>query len=94
MKTASPETLDLAPKDLPLKTGPSYAAASAPIAMMYGLKLTLMVNVALSCEIGVALAGDFGIWRGVFWTVARKRACTAGLVSRLAAVNGSSAAGR
>lgn len=25
MKTASPETLDLAPNDLPWKTGPSYA---------------------------------------------------------------------
>ena len=36
---------------------------------------TLIVNVALSCEIGVALDGLAGIWRGVFFsTVAKLRA--------------------
>lgn len=75
VKTASPEMLDFAPKDLPLKTGPSYAHIS--LLSWYGCRMrTLMVKVALSWEIGVALVlGGVGCTRGVLpSTVAKGRA--------------------
>lgn len=73
MNTASPDTFDFAPKDFPLKTGPSYELCKNWSAERGGL-CTLMVKVALSCETGVALGRMAGIWRGVFpSTVARKR---------------------
>ena len=82
MKTASPEMFDLAPKDLPWKTGPSYIPMvsiaiihqSLTVKWEEGPMRTLMVKVALSCEIGVALILETGIWRSVLcWTVARNR---------------------
>lgn len=54
VKTASPEMLVLAPKDRPLKIGPSLEMLERLCGHVQ--KPTLMVNVALSWETGVALA--------------------------------------
>jgi hypothetical protein len=78
VKTASPETLVLAPNDLPSKMGPFYSAVSG-VPNFEGVTVrTLMVKVAGSLETAVALrALGLGITRSVFdCTVARQRACT------------------
>lgn len=61
MKTASPEIFDLAPKDLPWKTGPSYTPSESIDCSKFKVFLTRMVSVARSCEIGVAFDGVEGI---------------------------------
>lgn len=73
MKTASPEMLALAPKDLPEKMGPFYKKAmSVVIVRSDKFVLTLMVKVALSVEISVDFRRGEGILRSVLdWTVAR-----------------------
>lgn len=77
VKTASPEMLDLAPKDFPWKIGPSYNYQHHSQRGRQRIP-TLMVNVALSCEIGVAFDRETGIERPVLpSTVAKNRACWA-----------------
>ena len=54
VKTASPDILALAPKDLPEKIGPFYKWSASSRGTNTDMR-TLIVNVALSVEISVGL---------------------------------------
>lgn len=76
---------DFAPKDLPWNTGPSYCYSVSdilyPQASIMLLRRTLIVNVALSWDTGVARGRVTGIVRPALpSTVARVRTCPAILV--------------
>lgn len=63
MNTASPEMLDLAPKDLPWKTGPSYQRSSTQKFLHTPANVTYP-----DCECG-SVMGDWsstrpGVWHG------------------------------